>query len=283
MAQPLLLLLYKTCVRPVLEYASEVWGDLSKTRAKALDTVQHHALTAALGVNRRSHRWDTCVEAQVEPLAVRRTVQLLRFWKSIHEHSRPLTQYLESLPQCDRLQRECHRFSYLERVHDLIARSGIPQNRAKSLTMQQIKTLTASLWRRHRKDTLQLELRSRIYRLIQADTRLQVPDAYHKTEREIRARWHELRLGTAPLNCFLHSIGGSETRECECSPIPETVHHFMIHCPRFSQARHTMFNTLRREHNFEHRPRLPQVLSPTSISFNAVTQFLTDTRRLADV
>lgn len=281
--QPLLLLLYKTCVRPVLEYASEVWGDLSNTRAKALDTVQHHALTASLGANRISHKWDTCVEAQVEPLAVRRDVQLLRFWKTIHQHTRPLTRYLELLPHSDRLRREGHRSSYLERVQSLIARSGIPENRAQRLTKQQIGTLTTNLWRRHRRDKLQIDLRSRVYRQIQTSTKLEVPATYNTTEREFCARWHELRLGTAPLSCFLHSIGKSEDRNCECSPIPESVQHFVLHCPRFSRARRRMFSKLRQTHMFENIPTLPQVLSPDNVSFEAVTQFLIETRRLADV
>jgi len=50
------IILYKALVRPIIEYGAEVWGDISQTFKNKLDSVQHHALTTCLGVNRKSHR-----------------------------------------------------------------------------------------------------------------------------------------------------------------------------------------------------------------------------------
>ena len=60
-------MLYEACLRPILEYASEVWGDVSRASAYRLTIVQHHAVNSSLGVNRRDHMAGVCVEAQVPP------------------------------------------------------------------------------------------------------------------------------------------------------------------------------------------------------------------------
>ena len=66
--QQYLLTLYKSIVRPILEYASEVWGDTSNKNKLKLDSILHRSLTTALGVNRLAHKKDTNYEAKVLPL-----------------------------------------------------------------------------------------------------------------------------------------------------------------------------------------------------------------------
>ena len=48
--QELLMMLYTSIVRPVLEYSSEVWGEITKARQVKLDSVLHRAITSSLGV-----------------------------------------------------------------------------------------------------------------------------------------------------------------------------------------------------------------------------------------
>jgi hypothetical protein len=69
--QKVMLTQYKTLVRPVLEYGSEIWGDASPTNLKKLDSIQHRALTRCLGVNRLAHKKDVNFEACVLLLHLR--------------------------------------------------------------------------------------------------------------------------------------------------------------------------------------------------------------------
>ena len=76
--QDFALTLYKACVRPVIEYASEIWDDASQTLKNKLRTIEHKALTTSLGVARLSKRIETNLEAQIMPLELRRQKRTLR-------------------------------------------------------------------------------------------------------------------------------------------------------------------------------------------------------------
>lgn len=280
--QELLVQLYCSLIRPLLEYASEVWGDASRTRTKSLDTVQHRALTAALGVNRRSHQRDVCVEAGVPPLTVRRQVQLLRFWISIQKHPRPLTQYLETIPPEHRL-REKHRFSFLERFDKLVPILGIPRARMLELSKERMQTVTRNLWRRERQNEApkRTDPRSVNYRQVQREIELTKPEGYRRAKRQFCSLWHELRLGTAPMRWFLKSIERAETETCICGTGPETVPHFLLECSIHTEQRTQMLQSIQAGHAPAARATLAKVLTATGGSFEAVVEFLEATSRFS--
>ena len=58
-------------IRPVIEYGSEVWGDACNTTMNKLDSIEHKALTTALGVPIYSKRSEVNIEAGVVPLRIR--------------------------------------------------------------------------------------------------------------------------------------------------------------------------------------------------------------------
>ena len=234
-SQRLLILLYESCVRPILEYASEVWGDVSKTNAQRLTTVQHHALKASLGVNRRSHTGDVCVEAQVPPLEPRRKIQALRFWKNLHDHLRPLAKFLTDLPAKKRLQKK-QRSSFLERVTKLKRELNFSHEEILSLKKDQYKSCVNDLWKKHRQERGRADERSLHYSKLQPDISLTLPVDYSKSKRKTVAEWHGLRLGTLPLNKFLHSIDRHSDGQCECKTEEESVEHFLLRCPTHKQS-----------------------------------------------
>ena len=191
-SQRLLILLYESCVRPILEYASEVWGDVSKTNAQRLTTVQHHALKASLGVNRRSHTADVCVEAQVPPLDLRRKVQVLRFWKNLHVHPRPLTTFLQELPAKKRLQKK-QRNSFLERATKIMSELNFSHEKTLQLNKDQYKTCVRNMWKRERPKGRRVDDRSSHYDLLQQSIDFSLPKDYSTTKRKTVAEWHGLR------------------------------------------------------------------------------------------
>ena len=160
-SQRLLILLYESCVRPILEYASEVWGDVSKTNAHKLTRVQHLALKASLGVNRRSHTGDVCVEAQVPPLEPRRKIQVLKFWKNLHIHPRPLTKCLTELPSNKRLRKK-QRHSFLEKVTRNMRELNLSHEEVLSLTKDQYAQFVHDLWKSHRQNQGRVDERSTV-------------------------------------------------------------------------------------------------------------------------
>jgi len=56
----------------------------------------------------------------------------------------------------------------------------------------------------------------------------------------------QLRTGYSRLNSYLHKINHSETDLCECGS-PETVEHFLIHCPQWNQHRRDIWDDYKPE------------------------------------
>ena len=187
--------------------------------------MQHHALKASLGVNRRSHTADVCVEAQVPPLEPRRKIQVLRFWKNLHLHPRPLTRFLTELPGRKRLQNQL-RSSFLERVTKIMKEIKCSQEKVISLKKEQYKICERNLWKKQRQQRGRRDERSTHYSNVQPKAELEYPIDYSKKQRKTVAEWHGLRLGTLPLNKFLHSIGLHSDGQCDCGKGEETLEHF---------------------------------------------------------
>ena len=54
----------------------------------------------------------------------------------------------------------------------------------------------------------------------------------------------QLRVGRSSLNCHLYPIGLSNTKSCPCGFPNESVEHFLLSCPRYDNARLTLFQRL---------------------------------------
>ena len=82
-----LLLLFKSLIRPKLDYGAIVYACASTTALKMLDNIQRKALIIALRALPSTPSVYLEVEAGVEPLTLRREAQILKYWARIS--SRP--------------------------------------------------------------------------------------------------------------------------------------------------------------------------------------------------
>merc|ERR1711991_408102 len=76
--------LYKTTVRPAMEYGSELWVDIPKTRMNKVLSIEQQGLTAALGVNRLSKRSEVNLDACVIPFRVHLKRKLIKTFQRIN-------------------------------------------------------------------------------------------------------------------------------------------------------------------------------------------------------
>ena len=277
--------LYCQTIRPVLEYASEVWGDCSKTTSALLTSIEHKCLARSLGINKLSHRHETSIEAAVTPLVVRRKVQLLRFWKRILQHPCPLTNFLSSIPARLRL-REKHRSSFLERLHCCAHELNTDLDQAHLLQASQLRNFEKDLWSRLHPNLQASSPTSIQYALIQPTTTVTTPPL-KGTPRIHLSVWHGLRLGCAPLNAFLASINCVPSALCSCKIAVETVAHFLLQCPTYNLHRLAMHQSVRTV--VGPRPRISTRLllgNPLNLNqkdlkviFNSVIRFISQSGR----
>ncbi len=68
-----------TWVRPVIEYASVIWGDASRSTLKEVESVQRKFLCRALGVRKCAPAIAVEAETGVAPLTLRRDTATLRY------------------------------------------------------------------------------------------------------------------------------------------------------------------------------------------------------------
>lgn len=86
----------------------------------------------------------------------------------------------------------------------------------------------------------------------------------------------QLRTGHIPLNSHLHRISRAPARTCPaCGAAPETVHHFLLLCPAFANARARFLTGMGR------RSRDLSALLGTPAAFRPLLMYVGATRRLA--
>ena len=281
--------MYTTILRPVIEYGSIIWGDASGTTLNKLDSIQHQALTRALAVNSKSHRSDVCVESNTAPLEVRRQIELLRYWRTIHKHTRPITHLLDNFPQPDALTQN-RRKSFLVRLQRLLQVLHISPADAAKLTKADLHwhrdTLWHNSWRRTR--LRENDDRYKAYNLLHQSIHFTLPRHYNTTPRATLAVWHMLRLSSAPLCDFLSFIRCSPTKFCSCNRQAETVDHFLLHCRKYKALREQMLQNIKQyfEGDCQRVTSAALLGNPyllcdesTDAIFLAVTQFIHDTKR----
>ena len=105
------------------------------------------------------------------------------------------------------------------------------------------------------------------------------PVDYSKTKRKTVAGWHGLRLGTLPLNKFLHSIARHPDGQCDCKTGEESVEHFLMHCPTHKDPRQKMIREIKKSYKTLVQPDLARILSTDNRSFQAVSFFLEEVTR----
>ena len=72
------------------------------------------------------------------------------------------------------------------------------------------------------------------------------PPRYFSLGTKIGNKLHtRLRVGTSRLNSHLYPIQLSESLQCKCGSPNETVHHFVLNCPLYQNARDSLFESLR--------------------------------------
>jgi hypothetical protein len=233
--------IYKSFVRPSLEYGDCLWAGTYDTDLIKLDAIQNEALRIVTGATARSNIDSLYDELDWQTLDVRRTNHCLTMMYKIVNGLVP--SYLSALLP----PRIGHNVQHnLRNRHDIRAPFCRLESYRRSFLPKTIGEWNALNETIKSKETVEsfkasfVEQKDPMKELLYYGYRL--PSVHHS----------RLRIGCSNLNahlCFnLHVV---PSPQCPCGYEVEDTAHYFFHCPQFTDQRHAMMQSLRRIDNID--------------------------------
>ena len=230
-----LIRLYKSMVRPILEYGCIIFDNCSQTLSDSLESVQYEAARICLGAYKRTPRHLMLKELGWPTLAKRRQYfKLIMFYKIVNGQT---PTYLSDLVPNNngqptvllrnrRSQRQI-RFNSLRFGNSFFPSTiqlwnDLPDDIRQSATLSQFKSTL--------KNTL-----------LSVDP---VPVYYSHGSRYSNIIHTRLRLGLSGLNSHLHRFNILPSPACKCLNPDESTFHFFLECPYYSVPRKSLLKTV---------------------------------------
>merc|ERR1711991_1115481 len=214
--QNIALNLYKTIVRPIMEYGVEVWGDTSYTNLKKLDSIEHRSITTALGVSKFAKKTETTLEAKIVPLSIRRKRKLITTFQRNSENE--LGKFMINNKRFKRFSK-C-RSTYGQRLIERMNEFKLKIDTVKRVSKADLHTLMIEHW-----EAMIKELRKpdKVYQGI----KLKKKYRQFTNNRNKQAAWHQARLGVIPTKEFLFRIKCEKTNRCKYDNKIETQRNML--------------------------------------------------------
>ena len=115
---------------------------------------------------------------------------------------------------------------------------------------------------------------SRLSRILQQNGSQHGPALYNRLSRNTSAKIIQLRTGHCGLNSYLHRFGLTDSPLCECGTGQETVEHFLLECPLYSEQRTEMRNKAGTMDM-----RVDALLGTSEVILNCTEGYINDTGR----
>ena len=223
--------MYITFIRPLLEYASEVWDGCTQSDIEQLEKVQLHAARIVTGLPIFSSRESLYYETGWEPLSSRRHSKKLTVMYKIHNNLVP--DYLKQIFPSTRGSlsryntRNTSDYSIPKCRLQVFKKSFVPDviNHWNLLQIEAREATSLTIFKKH------------INRNIPKP-----PNYFSAGNRKINIIHTKLRHNCILNNdLFRRNIIGSPL--CSCGQV-ENSYHFFFSCPLYKQARNRLFNEL---------------------------------------
>jgi hypothetical protein len=275
--------LYKSFIRPILEYGDIVWDipDAHRHNLDILEKVQTEAARLVTGATARCSTDKLYKEAGWESLALRRRLHRATMMFKIMIGLAP-TSLLQKIPD-----RVAARTRYrLRNRGDL----QVPVTRLVTYS-QSFFPNAVRLWNDLKEYiTGSLSVASFKHNYLKATPRPTTNPLYYRGVRRPAVSHSRMRIGCSSLNADLcHELHVLDSAACTCaSGEDETADHFFLHCPRYTEERRTMITGLAQLNHQD--PNLELLLygdrtdstAHNAAVFTIVQQFITDSKRFVN-
>ena len=226
--------LYLVYIRPILEYAPEVWDNCGACLSLKLERLQLEAARIVTGLPIFTRSEIVYGETGWEPLDIRRKRRKLQMMYNIEHKNAPT--YLNDLvpPKIHSLT------NYPLRNGDDIV---LPFCRL-SVTSESFFPATIREWNKLDVSTRNLDSISKFKSALKKDTQIsQVPNYYSFGQRKLNIIWTQLRYSVSSLNHDLYRMNIVNDPFCRCGGV-ENVHHFFFECPLYEDNRTNLLNNI---------------------------------------
>jgi len=231
-----LICLYKSMVRPLLEYGDVVWDNCTIVEQQMLEHIQYEAARVVTGALKGSSSNRLRNELAWEELKSRRKIHKLVQFHKIVSHMSP--HYLvELLPptvsqKTSRFLRTNSNFNLFNCRTERFLQSFFPSSTKlwNSLDIEVRNANSLEIFKNElRKKLINLQMYNKLY-----DYSLsRVASVFHS----------RLRLGAFALNEYLFNINCSRTPLCGCGIENETILHFFFSCPLYAAHRNVLLTS----------------------------------------
>ena len=233
-----LVCLYKSLIRPLMEYGDVIWDNCTEGEASLLESIQYECARVVTGAIKGTSARALMNELAWESLSTRRKMHKLFYMFKIFRCISPA--YLVELLPDTVDKRTCRSLRSGENLTLFSCRT--------EKFKQSFFPSTVKLW-----NSLETELRTSasLSAFKKGIKSIFCPLIGKKRFNVSLNRWASilharLRLGSHALNEYLFKINCYSTPICHCGIENETVEHYFLYCPRFAAQRASLFASAER-------------------------------------
>ena len=227
--------LYKSLVRPLMDYADAVWNGCSDIESDLLDSVQYEAGKIVTGAMKGTGRQRLMCELGWEELKTRRAIHKLTLYFNIVNSLTP--QYLRDfLPP-----RVSERTHFSLRHSRNFSIFPVPTVRFANCFFPS----TTKLWNEAYSFTESTDSIGTFKNALVGY--FQLPKYFkpfgYSIDRYTSIVHTRIRLDACALNYHLHIIGIKQCPACSCAFINESKSHYFLYCPNYAVQRQTLLTS----------------------------------------
>ena len=226
-------ILYTIFIRPVMEYASEVWDNCSEGHSDRLEKLQLEAARIITGLPSYTSKEALYFETGLETLKSRRKVKrLCLLYKIINEQAPEYLQHLLPPSRADSnpyLLRSNNNITIPPARLDIYLKSFFPN------TIREWNSLDINVRNSINLSTFKRKIKTPIN---------QAPFYFREGDRKLNILHTKLRYRCSGLNSDLSRVNLVESNNCSCGTAPEDAGHYFLHCHKYDLLRQQLFSNL---------------------------------------
>ena len=230
--------LYKSLIRPLMEYGDVIWNNCYDCDSALLDSVQYEAARLVTGAIKGTSSARLYKELAWESLTFRRKLHILSHFYKIVKNLAP--HYLSELLPKLSSERTHYRLRSRENFTQFSCRTSRFQKSFFPSAITGWNSLDLDVRNSVSLPTFKAKLRSTLF-----------PHSYNKLfdfsfSRRASIYHTRLRLGFSSLREYLYKINRCASPYCECGLDYESVKHFFLFCPRYAAQRNLLLTSAAR-------------------------------------